>query len=144
VLRTAGALSSLVLCEIKHHRTDLLHKSYRGDAWSISREVAGDVAQCQATSDDVERDLGPMLDLKTPDGYLDERVFVCRPRTILVVGALSQFVADDRINPARFESFERFRRGLRDPEILTFDELFDRARFVLDLQDEIAAAAEAA
>lgn len=142
VLRTAGALSALVLCEIKHHRTDLLYKSYRGDAWSVSREIAGGVAQCQATSDEVERRLGGILDLKTEDGYINQRVFVCRPRTVLVAGTLSEFLLDGNVNPAQFESFERFRRGLRDPEILTFDELFERARLVLDLQSEAARLAE--
>jgi len=39
----------------------------------------------------------------------------------------------------RFQSFERFRRGLRDPEIVTFDELYERARLVLDLADEAGA-----
>jgi hypothetical protein len=42
-----------------------------------------------------------------------------------------------------FKCFERFRRSLRDPEILTFDELYARAVMSLALADESASPAEA-
>ena len=138
VLRTAGVLSALVLAEIKHHETDLLHKEYRPGCWSVSRELAGGVAQCQATADAV-REHGPSLDLKSADGYTLERIFVCRPRTVLVIGSLTEFVnASGDIHAEKFESFERFRRGLRDPEVLTFDELFARASLLVELADAVA------
>jgi hypothetical protein len=38
-----------------------------------------------------------------------------------------------------FRSFEAFRRSLRDPEVVTFDELHHRAKAVLDLQSESVA-----
>jgi hypothetical protein len=68
-------------------------------------------------------------------GIIDE-VAVCRPRSLLVVGSLSEFHENDRFNRAKYESFERFRRSLRDPEIVTFDELFERARIMLELSIE--------
>jgi hypothetical protein len=137
VLRTAGALSALVLAEIKHHRTDLLGTVYRSGCWRISSDVAGGVAQCQGTADATARELGKSVDLKDSAGYTIGRTFVCRPRTILIVGSLSQFIDDGNVHQEKFESFERFRRGLRDPEILTFDELFARARLVVELADEV-------
>lgn len=141
VLRTAGAISALVLTEIKHHRTSLLGALYRPGAWRVSSEVAGGVAQCQATADETSLELGKTVDLKDLDGYTIDRAFVCRPRTILIVGSLNQFIsADSNVHQEQFESFERFRRGLRDPEILTFDELFARARLVVDLAIEKNAA----
>jgi len=59
---------------------------------------------------------------------------VCRPRTLLVVGSLTEFVREENVHHQKFESFERFRRSLRDPEILTFDELYRRARLALALR----------
>jgi hypothetical protein len=143
VLRTAGALSAVVLAEIKHHRTHLLKNEYRPGCWSVSGEVAGGIAQCQGTADEAEAALGKTVDLKSEDGYVIDRAFVCRPRTVLVVGSLTEFV-DDRghAHHEKFESFERFRRGLRDPEILTFDELFERARLALALEDVASASVE--
>jgi hypothetical protein len=137
VLRTAGALSALVLAEIKHHRTSLVGALYRPACWRISTEVAGGVAQCQATADETSLDLGKSVDLKDLEGYTIDRAFVCRPRTILIIGSLNQFIDDDsNVHQDKFESFERFRRGLRDPEILTFDELFARARLVVELAED--------
>jgi hypothetical protein len=144
LLRTAGVLSAIVLAEIKHHRTSLLApKPYRPGCWRVSAEVAGGVAQCQMTADDTERGLGPTIDLKTDDGHVTGRAFVCRPRTTLIVGSLTEFV-DDSGHPhhEKFASFERFRRGLRDPEILTFDELFERARLTLALVDAASSPSE--
>jgi hypothetical protein len=46
---------------------------------------------------------------------------------------------DGEPNVPMFESFERFRRSLRDPEILTFDELFARASMSLALSDRAQA-----
>jgi hypothetical protein len=133
MLRTAGALSAVVLVEIKHHNSDLLGAKYRPDCWRISDEVAGGVAQCQATAAKAERDLGPFLDVRDDAGYTTDRVAVCRPRSILVAGTLAQFLQDGALHAPMYESFERFRRSLRDPEIVTFDELYQRACMILEL-----------
>jgi len=135
LMRTAGALSALVLVEIKGHGTPLLEKnSYRSGAWQISSEVSGGVSQCQATVDaTVKQAQGELHSRDDDDFRTGETTFVCRPRSILVVGSLDQFIKDDQISTGRFESFERFRRSLSDPEIITFDELYERARMVLDI-----------
>jgi hypothetical protein len=142
-LRTAGAVSALVLAEIKHHLTPLLAATeYRPGSWRVSSEVAGGVAQCQATADEASRALGTTIPLTDAEGYRTGEAFVCRPRTLLVVGSLTQFVHEGNTHHAKFQSFERFRRGLRDPEILTFDELYQRARLALALAEDPAEANE--
>jgi hypothetical protein len=137
VLRTAGAISAIVLVEIKHHKTSLLAASpYRSDYWNVGKDVIGGVAQCQATVDAAEREFGSHLEMTDELGGIIDEVAVCRPRSLLVVGSLSEFHENDRFNRAKYESFERFRRSLRDPEIVTFDELFERARIMLELSIE--------
>lgn len=135
VMRTAGALSALAFVEIKAHSTDLLHRdNYRPGTWRVSDEVAGGVAQCQITVDQVIRRAEHTLDIVDGDGYrTGESALICRPRSLLVIGSLDEFARDGNPHVPRFESFERFRRSIRDPEIITFDELYERAAMSLAL-----------
>jgi hypothetical protein len=55
-----------------------------------------------------------------------------RPRSVVVAGSLSQFQTGHGVNEPRFTSFELFRRQLIAPEIVTFDELYERARFIVE------------
>lgn len=138
LMRTAGLLSALVFVEIKTHQTPLLHSAeYRAGTWRVSDDVAGGVSQCQTTVDEVMRRAATELEVVDKDGFRTrDTVFVCRPRSLLVVGSLDQFIRDGEPHVAMFESFERFRRALRDPEIVTFDELFARAAMSLALADD--------
>lgn len=145
LLRTAGALSALVFVEIKTHTTELLHpKAYRRGAWRVSEHVAGGVAQCQAQVDMTVEALGREIERTTVDGWgTGEVTSVCRPRSILVIGRLDEFVDEAGAkNLGMFESFERFRRSISDPEIVTFDELFARARTVVTLAESVPVSAE--
>jgi len=144
LMRTAGALSALVFVEIKTHLTSLLHPTeYRPGTWRVSEEVVGGVSQCQTTVDEVLRRAASELEAVDEDGFrTGERAFICRPRSILVVGSLSQVLREGQPNIAMFESFERFRRSLRDPEIVTFDELYARAAMSLAESDASSLNAE--
>ena len=55
-----------------------------------------------------------------------------QPRSFLVVGSLGQFKTEKGVNASRYQAFEGFRRNLRQPEIITFDELYERARFIVE------------
>lgn len=68
-------------------------------------------------------------DLGNPTG---EEAFNYLPKSFLVVGSLSEFVNDHGVNQDRYRSFELFRRSVNTPEILTFDELYERARFIVE------------
>lgn len=133
VMRTMGALSALVFVEIKRHDADLLERDpYRSGVWVPGSDVVGGVAQCQMTVDEVVRQ-ARALPVTDEDGFQVDQVLVCRPRSILVVGSLEAFVRDGQPHVERFESFERYRRSLADPEIVTYDELFQRASMALSL-----------
>jgi len=53
-------------------------------------------------------------------------------KTILVIGNRAEFDKSDNLRDATIKSdtFELFRRDTRTLEIITFDELFDRAKFI--------------
>lgn len=135
LLRTAGSIRSVVLAEIKHHKTELLSGTpYRPDCWSPSRELAGAVVQVQQTAYVAARDVGELLRLTEPDGsQADDVSYLVRPRTYLVVGRLESLRgAQGGVHEAKFRSFELYRRNLYEPEVLTFDELLARAESLVD------------
>jgi hypothetical protein len=139
LMRTSGVVRWLTFAEFKHHRTDLLEKTaYRSGAWSVSAEVAGGVAQAQATVRRAIQDIGEVLRSKAADGsdIPDDMTFLTRPRSFLVVGQLDQLLgADGGPHQEKIRSFELFRRSITDPEIVTFDELLARAEWVVDVED---------
>ena len=134
LMKTRGRLSSICFVEIKRHDTLLLESNpYRPGAWSPSKELAGAVTQVQATVQDALETLGrkliPTDDIGEPTG---DAIFNFEPRSFLVVGNLGQFEAQNGVNEQKFRSFELFRKNTRRPEILTFDELLERARFIVE------------
>ncbi len=133
LLRTRGVISSLCFVEIKTHTTQLLqHQPYRPGCWAPSSELAGGVSQIQGTvalaTESIRSKLLVTDDLGNPTG---EEAFNYSPKTFLVAGALGEFVGEHGVNQEQFRSFELFRRNTVSPEIITFDELFERARFIV-------------
>lgn len=143
VMKTKGYLSSLLFGEIKTHDTPLLSKSaYRPpDVYNPTRDLVGAVAQVQKTADKAVRLLQQRIHAITADtGTLSgEDVLTVMPRQVLVIGHLKQLEENGAINPERAQSFELFRRSINGLEILTFDELYERTRFIVGPPVETAA-----
>jgi Domain of unknown function (DUF4263) len=135
LMKTRGIVSSLCFVEIKRHDTELLDpgKPYRSGAWAVSKELSGGVAQVQTTVADTLDRLSRAIAVSGADGDpTGEILFNVQPKSFLVIGQLSEFQSEHGINQSKFRSFEMFRREMRSPEILTFDELLNRARFIVD------------
>jgi hypothetical protein len=132
LLKTRGQISSLCYVEIKRHDEDLLGREYRPGAWAPSNEVTGGVAQAQATVmaavQAFRQKLEPTDDNGNPTG---EVLFNVEPKSFLVVGTLQQFRTEVGVNESKVRSFEAFRRNTHKPEIITYDELLERARFIV-------------
>jgi arginine utilization protein RocB len=58
-----------------------------------------------------------------------------------VIRTLDEFRRDNNVNQDRYRSFELYRRSIDDVEIITFDELLARARFIAQ-HDETADSTE--
>lgn len=65
-------------------------------------------------------DEGELINQKTLD-----------PKSILIIGADSQFEGTEKIKQIKLRTFELFRRDSRNIEILTYDELYERAKFIV-------------
>ncbi len=132
VLKTKGAVEALCFVEIKKHSTQLLKNQYRPSCWSPSDELIGGVIQSQATVEAALRHVRdrfrPQSETGDPTG---EEFFAFEPRSFLVIGSLTEFHTGLGINIDKYRSFELFRRNTTRPEIITFDELFERAAAIV-------------
>ncbi|WP_081635620.1 Shedu immune nuclease family protein [Nocardia sp. BMG111209] len=135
VMRSKGFISSLVFCEIKTHTTDLVEgEAYRSGVYPASKELAGAVAQVQKTVAKALRLMNANIhQFYDDDGTpTDIQVSSIRAKQVVVIGNLTELSAAGRINPEKTSSFELFRNAIHDVEIITFDELFERARFIVE------------
>lgn len=128
LMRTRAEISQYVLIEIKKDGTKLLQKDqYRSGCWAASAELSAAVTQTQKTVFEFTRDRFHDL-LKDEDGNrTGEEAYAVEPRSFVVIGNLSE-LAD---NNDKIACFELYRRKLVSPEIVTFDELFQRARCIV-------------
>jgi hypothetical protein len=134
LMKTRGLISSLCFVEIKRHNTPLLGTaSYRPDVWPPSAELVGGVSQVQTTVHAAIESLGHKLMPRDHTGDpTGEILFNIEPRSCLIVGSLEQFKTSHGVNVPKFRSFELYRRHTWRPEIITFDELLERARFIVE------------
>ena len=134
IMKTKGIISSLCFIEIKIHTTDLLsNKPYRAGCWAPSDELAGAVAQVQGTVHSAVETIGAKLTMKDENGNpTGEEAFNYQPRSFLVIGNLNEFMDENGVNADKYRSFELYRKNTVWPEIITFDELYDRARYIVN------------
>ena len=136
LLKTQGIISSLSFGEIKTHKTPLLHKTkeaYRTECWRASEELSGGIAQVQKTVQISISNIKSKTEVKDRQGNLTgEQLFLYQPKSFLIIGSLSQFEGEYGINEDKFSSFELFRKQINNTEIITFDELYERAKHIVE------------
>jgi len=140
LLKTRGLINSLCFAEIKTPNAALikiLKNPYRSDCWQISDELSGAIAQVQKTIQKSIEYISTKNEMKDESGNLTgEQLFLYQPKSILIVGNLKQFIGEHGINEEQFSSFELFRQNLKSPEIITFDELYERAKYIIKNTEE--------
>ncbi|WP_447939590.1 Shedu immune nuclease family protein [Pseudoxanthomonas mexicana] len=137
LLRTRGRVGALCFVEIKTHKTPLLKgKEYRNGVWQPSEDLIGAVAQSHRTVQLAEQTIQRSLRVTDAEGNPTGRdAYMIRPRSVVVCGDLGQFVSEHGVNEEKYASFEIFRRHLQGPEIVTFDELLERAKLIVEDAD---------
>jgi hypothetical protein len=122
-----------VLVEIKTPATPIFTASRRGRAgtWEFSREFMSAVSQI------IEQKAEWLSFAQTGEHYNKSGTEALTARTrnaksILVIGSRDEFSrsANSRTTNVMRDTFELFRRENRSIDILTFDELLERARFI--------------
>lgn len=121
-----------VLVEIKTPATQLFTynktgdlNEYRNGVGLLSKEIVGGVSQMQINCNAWAEESQKKINAKPLE---NQNIFTISPKGILVVGNLSELIGDN----SKINTFEQYRRNINNPEILTFDELYERAKFIVD------------
>ena len=113
-LFSGGSASEAILIEIKTPVTPLMQKQpYRGSVHAPSSHLTGSIVQVA----DYRRSLTRDLDTLIRDGK--HKLAAFNPKAVVIVGNSSELDSEKKRR-----SFELFRSGLANVEIVTFDELF--------------------
>lgn len=130
LMRTRAAISQYVLIEIKTPSAGLVKTaSYRTGCWAVTSELTEAVSQIQKTAYDFTSNQFDRVALEDSTGRrTGEEVFRIQPKTYLVTGNLADLHGYDD----KFTCFQLFRNSLTSPEIITFDELFERAKCIFE------------
>lgn len=122
-----------VLVEIKRPDSPIfasksIEKPYRSGVPGFNQEFTSAVSQVQVNA----RTWALEGSRREADREVlhSKSTYTVAPRSILVFGHTQQLVDADHRN-----SFELFRSHLHRPEIITFDELFHRAKFIVETRE---------
>jgi hypothetical protein len=118
------------LVELKRPDTPLFKANKnRSESWQLSGELTDAVSQilCQKANWELES----QSDCYKSDGKkITEST--CDVDCILLIGTSEQFSGDNKEAAIKRKTIELYRRNMRNIEILFFDELLERARFIVE------------
>jgi hypothetical protein len=127
-----GAANFTVLVEVKRPGTRLFEeRKNRAGSWKLSAELIDSVSQIleQKASWQVRGEVNTSKNYSA-SGELIGRMTV-DPKSILLIGSNGQFSGTEKERTIKLRTFELFRRDSRNIEILTYDELYERAKFIV-------------
>ncbi len=117
----------VLLTEIKTPVTALLDKTaYRGNVFAPSKELSGSVNQIASYKLKLSKEFDSLRN-ETRDSTGEEIRYV-EPHCLVIIGNTDQLSTS-----AEADSFELYRRGLRNTEVITFDELFHKIEVLVKL-----------
>lgn len=125
---TSGEINFTVLVEIKAPGTPLLQgkAEIRSGAWSLSKELTDALAQIEANIDTWNKQGSQQADNR--DELENRGIYTVQPKGIVVIGTLSQL----NNSRSKRETFQRFRTSIHGIDIITFDELYERAKYIVE------------
>ncbi len=121
-----------VLVELKRPDTKLFEKDgNRSKSWRLSKDLTYAVSQILAQK--AEWEIKAQTEQYREDGeVIEEKTY--DPKTILIIGNTEQFRGTDRDSRVKAKTFELYRRNSKNIEIVTYDELYDKACFIVNNQ----------
>jgi hypothetical protein len=127
-----GCSKFTVLVEVKRPDTHLFGKDRnRANCWTLSDDLIGGVSQIleQKASWAVHAETNST---KNYDDHGDLiKQMTIDPKSILIIGSSKEFEGDNKEQKIKSRTFELFRRDSRNIDIITYNELFERARFIV-------------
>lgn len=134
LLNTVADVKFTVLVEIKTPATFLLSynknseprkaDNIRNDVWLLSSVLLGAISQIQVNCRTWNIDSQRAENIRELE---KQNTFTVEPKGILIIGNTSELSKNESIASC----FESYRRNIKNPEIVTFDELYERAKFIV-------------
>lgn len=121
-----------VLVELKRPDTPLFDTAKnRAGSWKLSDELIHGVSQIleQKASWQIKAETNAPNNFTTSGELIRQRTV--DPKSILIIGSDKQFSGTDKEQKIKTKTFELFRRDSRNIDILTYDELYERAKFIV-------------
>lgn len=117
------------IIEIKTHKTGLLKKkAYRGtNVFELEGDFTGAINQVLNQKDNLIKSYSQLLLEEYSNGSIKEFYEVFNPKAILIIGSIKDLTKKQKNN------FELFRNNLKDVEIITFDEVYEKIDFFINL-----------
>jgi hypothetical protein len=116
-----------VLIEIKTPQTPLLGSKYRSNIYNVATELSGAIVQVSNYKDSLLKDFYSLGSLG------DYKIESFEPACVVLAGNYELELVDEKMK----RSFELFRSHLRGVELITYDELFGKVRFLINLLEGI-------
>ena len=131
-MRTKAEISQTVLIEIKTPSDSLLQedKKHKG-CWHASDKLSAGVTQAQKTCRDYLQSRKGDIKVEQKDDNGNSKndfIYLPQPKSFLVIGRYIDF----KNNDDKIQCFELYRENLHSPQIITYDELYERAKFIVD------------
>lgn len=124
-----GSTDFTVLVELKRPDTLLFeHGKNRSHSWRLSQYLVHAVSQILAQK--------AAWEIKASETNYDEQGFpitqkTSDPKAILIIGRKDEIAGNPRDYEIKMKTFELYRRDSRNVEILTYDELYERAYYIV-------------
>jgi hypothetical protein len=128
-----GCSKFTVLVELKKPDTQLFGKDKnRANSWTLSDDLIYGVSQIleQKASWQVFSETNSSSNFDDEGQPIKQKTF--DPKSILIIGNSKQFEGELKEQQIKAKTFELFRRDSRNIEIVTYDELYERAKFIVE------------
>jgi len=132
LLSTVSEIKKFVLVEIKKSNTDLIWNQYRWESWTPSKDLYWWISQIQKSINKFKNIYFDKVKLKDKEWNPIESIYNIQPKAFLIIGKLDEFNTEQWINEDKYSSFELYRNNINWIEIITYDELYERARYIIE------------
>lgn len=122
-LLTNNLSQNTALVEIKTPKTKLLGSLYRNGIYNISTEITGAILQISNYKDSFTKDYHRL------NSESEKNFYAFNPQCMIIAGTWETEIID----PIQRKSFELFRNGLKDIQLITYDELFRKIQILIEL-----------
>jgi hypothetical protein len=109
----------------------------RANTWDFSIDFIEAYSQTLGQNDDLQKNRKKRIEMKDGSALDRELIRTLDPKCLLIIGTRNKEFphTNTRDNNLKTDSFERFRRDSKKIDIITYDELFERAFHIINQEN---------